>query len=549
MPNRTTADIPTRVSARLRRGASWSSRTGSLTVACLTAGPGPRVAALLDSLRPAADEILVALDDRAEPEVGAAIASVADRVVVYPYAEPVDRPLPWLFAQAQGDWVLFIDDDEIPSLALIEALPSLCADDSVVHYSLPRRWLHPEAGIYLDEAPWRPDYGLRLVRTDARLVQFSDEFHRPITAAGPGRFLELPLWHADPILRTFEHRSEKARRYERIVPGLRVGGLALNFAFYLPELYPDARRAAVPDAERTHIESILGAPPPQGPERAVVDRVESAEIDRHWPVSDPAAQSGSIELLEDPGTLAAGEQRTLDVRVLNTGSAAWPWGSDCRPEIQVGSRWFGPDGREIAGVEIHTALPAALAPGEAQLVPVHVRAPARTGRYRVAIDLVHEHQGRFGTPQSCWADVRARRRVAVLGDDDAVRDVAELLEAMPEVELVRLRRTPAERPAGYPEAPDFRAFLFDGAPSSRIAFAGALLWRSMRLRFGPTPPRAAACVDVLRDCELLIVAGPDGPTQRRERWAAGVLARAARSRGVAVRASRDASELLRLLTR
>src|SRR5207248_11665653 len=111
---------------------------------------------------------------------------------------------------------------------------------------------------------------LRLVRTDPRLVSFSDEFHRPIIAAGPGRFLEEPLWHADPILRPFELRREKTRRYERTRPGLRVGGRALNFAFYLPEQRPDARLAPVPTDEREHIDAVLGAPPPAGPERATI---------------------------------------------------------------------------------------------------------------------------------------------------------------------------------------------------------------------------------------------------------------------------------------
>src|SRR5438445_108015 len=81
-----------------------------------------------------------------------------------------------------------------------------------------RRWLFPDTSTYLDAAPWRPDYQLRLIRTDARLIRFSDEFHRPIAAAGPGRFVQQPIWHVDPLLRTFEQRLEKARRYERTRP-------------------------------------------------------------------------------------------------------------------------------------------------------------------------------------------------------------------------------------------------------------------------------------------------------------------------------------------
>jgi len=201
----------------------------------MTAGPGPRVAALLGALRPVADELLVALDDRADAAVRRDLAAVADRIVLYPFAEPVDRPLPWLFDQCRCDWALALDDDEIPSLALLEALPALCADPGVTHYWFPRQWLYPDSSTYLGEAPWRPDYQPRLVRTDSRVVRFSAEFHRPMVVSGPGRYPQLPLWHADPLLRSFEQRFAKSRHYERTRPGMRVGAYALNFAFYLPE--------------------------------------------------------------------------------------------------------------------------------------------------------------------------------------------------------------------------------------------------------------------------------------------------------------------------
>src|SRR5436190_1515048 len=49
-----------------------------------------------------ADEILVALDDRADDGTEAALAAVADRVIRYPYAEPVDRPLAWIHSECRG---------------------------------------------------------------------------------------------------------------------------------------------------------------------------------------------------------------------------------------------------------------------------------------------------------------------------------------------------------------------------------------------------------------------------------------------------------------
>src|SRR5256885_13582578 len=210
------------------------SARASLSVFMMTAGPGPRVAALLGALRPVADEILVALDDRADSAVRRDLATVADRIVLYPFAEPVDRPLPWLFGQCRCDWALALDDDEIPSLALLEALPALCADPGVTHYWLPRQWLYPDGSTYLGEAPWRPGSQPRLVRSDPLFVRFSAEFHRPMVVSGPGRDPPLPLWHAHPLLRSFEQRLPEARHYQRPRPRVRGGADPLHLAVHLP---------------------------------------------------------------------------------------------------------------------------------------------------------------------------------------------------------------------------------------------------------------------------------------------------------------------------
>ena len=159
----------------------------SFSVNVMTRGPGERVAAMLSLFRGVADEILVAVDDRAGPEVEEPLAAVANRVVRYPYADPVDRPLAWLHAECRGDWVLTIDDDEVPMQALLDTLPELAQADDVTHYWLPRRWLYGELDRWLDTRPWRPDYQPRLVLNDPRVLSFPDETHVPVKVLGPSR--------------------------------------------------------------------------------------------------------------------------------------------------------------------------------------------------------------------------------------------------------------------------------------------------------------------------------------------------------------------------
>ena len=136
----------------------------------MTRGPGDRVAAMLALFRPVADEILVALDDRAGPELEAALAGVADRLIRYPYAEPVDRPLAWLHARVPRRVGADRGRRRDPEPRLARLAAGAVRRDDVTHYWLPRRWLYPTADRYLDAPPWRPDYQPRLVLNDPRLL-------------------------------------------------------------------------------------------------------------------------------------------------------------------------------------------------------------------------------------------------------------------------------------------------------------------------------------------------------------------------------------------
>jgi hypothetical protein len=437
----------------------------TLSVNCMTRGPADRVVAMLALFRPVADEIFVAIDDRAEPALDAALASVADTLVRYPYAEPVDRPLAWIHAQCRGDWVLTVDDDEIPSRALLDALPELVESQSCTHYWVLRRWLYPTGERYLDAQPWSEDYVLRLVRNDPHVISFPDETHVPVAAIGPARYLDQPLYHADCVLNSTEARARKARHYERLHSGKRVAGRRLNAAFYLPEEV-DAPTSAVPPEDVGVIRSVLAPKPPQtaAPEVRAANR---GEIDRFWTGADLAdsAYAARLTLLGELPRLAAGAVEKVSVRVENLGDATWPWGGGPGPEIRLTYRWLRPD-RSVAAEGLRTGLPAELAPGESEIVPLTIAAPDEPGRYTLLIDLVHEHVRWFDAALRVIVDVAPARIVGVV--DPGVReDLLSVLEQLdPEEEPLVLTHAPAELGRTFAG----RTALVPALPSSRLGF-------------------------------------------------------------------------------
>ena len=506
----------------------------TLSLCCLTGGASPaRLAAILRLFRDDVDEIVVAVDDR-NAEAAKRLASVADRVATFPHEPPGDRVVAWLFGLCSGDWILNVDDDEVPAPGLLDEVRDVVDRGDATHAWIARRWLLPGAALYLDEPPWSTEFQLRLVAADERFLQFSDEFHRPVVAHGPARYVTAPLWHLDTALNSFEARRAKAVAYEHERRGMRIGRLSHNSGLYLPELAGDVASAAVPAEDAERIAAVLAARHPPRSRRRVRAATRE-EIDAAWPGA-PFSDSlyrARLELLAS-GPMTAGLQQTVDVRVWNDGEETWRWGPAARPEIRLAYRW---DGEPPTG--LRTPLPSDLRPGEELVLPVHVVAPRDPGARLLAVDLVHEHVRWFGVEARATVEVRPRRRIALAGDPAAVDRLLDELLLLPEVEPVLLEPdAPAAAASEHPRIPGLRTYLF----GARGGVRPALAFRTARAvtaaaRRRPLDGAAAGFVEGLSDCDLLVVAGadwsPDAP-QTRELWRLATTVAAARAAGVPV---------------
>jgi hypothetical protein len=514
-----------------------ASQSRRLSVCCMSGGRNPdRLAAIMALFGGVADEIVVAVEEPRALKTYAAVDRVVDRVLSFPPTQPSDRPIAWLFGSCTGDWILNVDDDEVPSPRLLEMLPSVVARDDITHGWIARRWLHPTTADYLDEAPWNNEFQLRLLLADRRFTQFSDVFHLPVVAHGPGVYLDTPLWHLDTALNSVARRRAKAEAYELERPGMRISGRSHNHALYVPELVPRAAVAPVPREDRAQIEHVLaGAPPPTRAEGAALVFASSSEIDLAWP-GPPHGGSlhrGRVEAAAAPRALRAGVQETVDVTVTNDSDRTWRWGKDARPTIRLGYRWSRNGTTVDEPIALRTVLPADLAPGASQVVPVHVVPPAEPARYALQLELVHEGVGAFAATPPVELDVLERERLAVVGDPVHVMRLLAKIAAPPYVEPVVVLGNDADRSAygDYPCVSGLRAALLEGLEDSgRISRGLRLSWRSLTLvrrarryrRTGATGlNRLDALFDLLHHARGLFVAGIDWPENAatgREWW-------------------------------
>jgi hypothetical protein len=372
----------------------------SLSICCATANPS-RAAAVLSTLREVSDEIVVAVDVSGGEQDLAPLSAVADRLFEIEFDTFVESAMAWLHAQCSGDWILRVDDDEVLSACLLERLPELTRARDVVQYWLARRWLYPDAGRWLDEWPWFPDFQGRLVRNDARLW-FPGLCHSSVTLTLPARYLDSGLYHLAHLLCSREERERKVERYLAVDPALRATGADPYLSsYYVPERHPHARTEAVDPRDGESIGAVLTAsceshPQPERGQTQVpaARRVSRAEFQSRWAERDfdDAGYRASVRAVDAYRQLTAGDHRPFRVCVRNEGTEWWPGGGeDRRPLIRVAYRWLTPHGVSVENEGHRTALPHPLSPGESCRVPMQVTAPPIAGRYLLAPDLVHEH--------------------------------------------------------------------------------------------------------------------------------------------------------------
>jgi hypothetical protein len=380
----------------------------TLSVLVPTNDPAPRIAALLAPLRAVADEIVIAVDRRVDLDRLGAYEQIADRLLRFEYTGD-DLAPGWLHRRCAGEWVLTLAGDEVPSAALVAALPELCADREIRQYWLPVRWVWPDLEHWLDELPWAPDFHNRLLRNDDH-VWFDGRVHGGAWPLLPARYVEAPIYHLDGVLLSEAERAAKAARYAARRPDLVApGGGELNERYYLPERHARLPLAEVPPQDRQRLAAVVDAPPggATGPARGAVavGLRPDFEAYRAGAALSEEDYRAAIRLVERDHRMLAGETRNVFVAVRNLGSATWPGGTGLPPEVRMSYHWRDADGELLVHDGHRSPFPAAVAPGEECIVPAAVTAPAVGGRHELGLDVVHEHVRWFGCETRVAIDV------------------------------------------------------------------------------------------------------------------------------------------------
>ena len=403
----------------------------SLSFAITTRGPAERVRALLELVRPVADEVVLAVDRRGDLGTLDACADLADRRLTFELDGSASQLIGWVLNQCRAEWILRLDDDEVPSPALLAELPELTRGRAS-RVGIERRWLWPAPDRYLSGSPWRWEFLPRLLRNVPDAWRFAGRMHDHGDLRGDERLARGPVYHLDLLLATPEARQAKALRYEARRPGLVIEGVPVN-TLYVPETLDDVATAAVPAGDLAVVRRVLaGAPAPDGaPARPgpAVEAASPADVAAlNW--SGPVAGlDAEVALVDPPAVASAATHWRILADVRNRSADWWPAGDDPRA-IRLGYRWVDPAGG--VAVDQRWLLPEAVAPGGASRVLLWATTPVVPGAYRFELDVVQEGVGWLGRPASA--------RIEVVEDPPARLAGGERAAAARRAELERLER-------------------------------------------------------------------------------------------------------------
>jgi SAM-dependent methyltransferase len=87
-----------------------------------------------------------------------------------------------------------------------------------------------------------------------------------------------------------------------------------------------------------------------------------------------------------PTHVPGGDPVPIRLRVTNRGPGVWP--ADGEGSVRLGARWF--ERNSALGVEARADLPRDMAPGDSEVLELHVPAPVRAGTYTLGCGLLQE---------------------------------------------------------------------------------------------------------------------------------------------------------------
>jgi hypothetical protein len=337
-----------------------------------------------------ADEVVVAVDASSNDLTQRICHENADRVFSVESPGYVERILPWLNEQCRGDWILRLDDDELPSVGLIEILPSLMNDHEMTHYYLRRRTIvGDERAQWIAQRPWWPDWKLRLFRNIPSIVRIPGRLHTGYEVKGASRYLYRgSIYHYDFVYHDERHRKEKVRQYQIISP--EKSG---SHHYSLPDEDSLITRPIpaddAPAQDHTEIRPRAA--------RAAIRDVDLAEIDRAAVQEcdyGPALFRARLECVDCPRLMEAGRWYKVDVDLRNDSPVSWPLPEMGAPDVRVTYHWLKADGDLYDYTGRRTVLPHMLRPGETTRLPAPVRSPKEPGDYILQWDLI--------IPQVTW---------------------------------------------------------------------------------------------------------------------------------------------------
>ena len=370
---------------------------------------------LLRGVRQFADEVVIGVDTGGTDGTERICARYADRLFCLEPIGTSERAVAWLNEQCTGDWILRLDDDELPSEGLVRALSGLLADREYTHYWLPRRWvIGRDQPRWIMQHPWWPDWQLRLFRNIRSLLTYPGHLHSECLVAGAsGYATEGALYHYTLICHDEGRRRERMRQYEQISP---YNSLA---HYYFPGEGTVATRPIPPGDGpfRGDSRSVRRAIDyrrfwsRRGPSSFPPPYVSLAEIDaarREAGDYPPELFSASIDAIDCPERTQPGRLFPVQLRLRNDSRFIWHSVGLGSPTITLSYHLLDRDGNPYEFEGVRTNLPLSVRPGQAITVIAQVTAPWEEGEYVIRWDPVIENVAWFSTQAWLGPDTRFR---------------------------------------------------------------------------------------------------------------------------------------------